>query len=141
VNIEVRTAAVGTPDEAMIILQQELVEISGAYPDQFEITVVLEQDENGDSVYVFSINIWATEELPADVIMESVVTAVNPSFEVLPDDDAAAVQSNDDDSMVIVIIVLVVAAVAAVIGTAGFYFRSKRVILQNKDGQEYTVPI
>jgi hypothetical protein len=71
-----------------------------------------------------------------------VVTAVNPSFEVLPDDDAAAVQSNDDDSMVIVIIVLVVAAVAAISGTVGFYLnRSKRVIRQNKDGQEYTVPV
>jgi hypothetical protein len=139
VNIEVRTAAVGTPDEAMIILQQELVEISGAYPDQFEITVVLEQDENGDSVYVFNINIWATEELPAEVIAESVVTAVNPGFEVLPDDDADVVQSNDDDSLGIIIIV--VAAVAVIIGTAGFYFRSKRVILQNKDGQEYTLPI
>jgi hypothetical protein len=139
----VSTVAVNSDHEIAILgMQAQLAELTGAEADQFHVTLENSTDTAGNNIYIFIIDVTSTAELPAASVAEAVLGADGTGFEVtvLENTDDAEPAGEETDSVGL-IVGLVGCGVVLVLGASYIQFKRKRTVIQNKDGLKYTLPV
>jgi hypothetical protein len=144
IQVVVEIAEYDTIEALAIAVKYQLANLTGADADQFQVTIDVQTDKNGEESLVATVTLISSTEIAAAELEEAMI--LSPTFQVIdvdvePDPDDSDAEPQEPVMSTLLILTLIVAVVVMVLGVAFAIFRSKRTVFVNEKGEKFTVPV